>query len=249
MTALDPTRLVLVLVEPQQPGNIGAACRAMANFGVQQLRLVNPCNHLAPEAVKFAVSASPLLGQAERFSDLPAALADLHFSVALTRRLGRLRGQPEELPRLPGKLARLPSASRIALVFGREDMGLTTAELMACSSAATIATPGDKGSLNLAQAVVVTLYELTRSGPAVVDTPAAALALPNHQQIESLMRPVEELIDRIGYSNPSRPEVIPAALRRLLARALPDPAEINLLRGLVEQLSQSVQDWPGKRRG
>ncbi|MBN2644643.1 MAG: RNA methyltransferase [Desulfuromonadaceae bacterium] len=247
MPGLNPSRFALVLVEPQQPGNVGAACRAMANFGIQQLRLVNPCDRFHPEAVKFAVSAKPLLGQAEVFADLPSALADLHYSVAFTRRSGRFRGQLDELPQLPQRLAALPADCCIGLVFGREDSGLSNAEVMACTSAATISTPGEKGSLNLAQAVVVALYEVTRSPDAVC--PSSERPLPTQQQIEPLLQQVGQLIERIGYINPSRPEVIPAMLRGLLARALPDVEEVNLLRGLVEQLSQSVQDWPGKRRG
>lgn len=247
MTVLDPSRLVIVLVEPQQPGNIGAVCRAIANFGAGELRLVTPCDRFHPEAVKFAVSAKPLLGQAQVYDDLDSALADLHFSVALTRRSGRLRGELDRLDQVPQRLLQLPADCRIGLVFGREDSGLTSQEVQSCSSAATIITPGDKGSMNLAQAVVVTLYEMSRHQAEAA--PQASGTLPTQDQLASLLAQVEALVDHIGYTNPSRPEVVPATLRHLLARAVPRLEELNLLRGLVERLTQSVQGWPGRRRG
>ena len=253
MPTIDLSQLAIVLVAPRQPGNIGAVCRAMANFGVHDLRLVNPCDRFHPEAVKFAVDAKPLLGQAQLYETLPDALADLTMSVALTRRCGRLRGELHLISHVAPLLTSLPIDSSIGLVFGREDSGLSTEEVTQCTHAATIATSGNKGSkgsLNLAQAVVVTLYEL--SCERTVETLLVEVvndSLPTQQDSDALMDQVNSLIHRVGYSNPSRPEVFGAMLSRLLAKARPDKKELNMLRGLVEQLSQSVQDWPGRRRG
>jgi tRNA/rRNA methyltransferase len=245
-TMLDHLAPVVILVEPQQPGNIGAVCRAMANFGLDQLRLVNPCDPFHPEAIKFSVSARPLLGQAELFTDLASALEDVHYSVALTRRGGRLRGELETIEEVFSHGVKLPSGSRLALVFGREDCGLSTQEVAMCSHAATIATSGKTASLNLAQAVVVTLYELSRQRTVEDMTEKD---LPTQSQIEALFGQMETLVERIGYTNPSRPEVVPTVLRRLINQAQPDVRELNILRGLINQLEQSVHDWPGKRRG
>lgn len=248
MAMFDPSRVVLVLVEPRQPGNIGAVCRAMANFGACELRLVNPCDRFHPEAVKFAVSAKHLLGEAKLYEDLPSALADLHCSVAMTRRTGRLRGDIVRIDQLPDQFGQLPVDGRVGLVFGREDCGLSTDEVIQCSHAATIETTGEKGSLNLAQAVVVALYEMSRQRVSESEV-ARVVDMPTQHQVESLFVEVEKLIDLIGFSNPSRPEVVPSMLRHLLTNASPDMREFNMLRGLVEQVSQSVQGWPGKRRG
>jgi len=73
--------------------------------------------------------------------------------------------------------------------------------------------------------------------------------LPPQQDTDALMKQVDHLVDLIGYSNPSRPEVFGGMLRSLLAKARPNIKELNMLRGVVEQLSQSVQGWPGRRRG
>ena len=83
--------IAIILVEPQNPGNIGMVCRAMKNMGLSTLRLVNPCRVDHPEAVKFAVSAKHLLGEAEMYPTLAEALADIPLSVATTRRHGKYR--------------------------------------------------------------------------------------------------------------------------------------------------------------
>ncbi|MEA3466101.1 MAG: TrmH family RNA methyltransferase [Thermodesulfobacteriota bacterium] len=253
MSLIDLSQLVVVLVAPRQPGNIGAVCRAMANFGVLDLRLVTPCDRFHPEAVKFAVDAKPLLGQAQLYETLPDALADLTMSVALTRRCGRLRGKLHPVSHVAPLITSLPADSKIGLVFGREDCGLSTDEVAQCTRAATITTSGSKGargSLNLAQAVVVTLYELSREPS--IEVPLVEEVndiLPTQQDTDALMCQVDRLIHRVGYSNPSRPEVFRAMLSNLMVKARPSKKELNMLRGLVEQLSQSVQDWPGRRRG
>lgn len=249
---IDLSKFAVVLVAPRQPGNIGAVCRAMANFGVTDLRLVNPCDRFHPEAVKFAVDAKLLLGQASLHETLGEAVADLTMTVALTRRCGRFRGELHPIGAIQSLVGTLPKQSQIGLVFGREDCGLSTEEVAQCSHAATIPTSGvlgSKGSLNLAQAVVVTLYEMSCER---FDNDVLRIedeVLPSQQDNDALLSQVDQLIDCIGYSNPSRPEVFSGLLRRLLVKARPNKKELNMLRGAVAQISQSVQGWPGRRRG
>jgi len=151
-------RIAVVLVEPQNPGNIGMVCRAMMNTGLDELRLVNPCQYLHPEAHKFAVSAKDLLGRARVFSSLREALADTHHSVATTRRLGKYRREIFTPPEIVQKVLPDLGVHRVALVFGREDNGLTTEEVSLCRWHATIPTAGEYGSLNLSQAVLIFCY-------------------------------------------------------------------------------------------
>jgi len=238
-------QLYVVLVEPQIPANIGMVCRAMANFGVSRLRLVNPCNHLDDMARRLAVGAAPLLEEAEVFDSLEAALADLTASIAATRRSGRFRGELLELAAYAPRLEQLHADARLGLVFGREDSGLTLEEVGLCQQAVTIRTTESLGSLNLAQAVLLFLYELTRTpSPAPPYRPTPSLG-----EQEQLCHDVAALLDRIAFLNPQRPDAILHPLRRLLTRADPDCAEFNLLRGMFAQLDASAKDWPAKRRG
>ncbi len=252
MSPIALSQISIILVEPQSPGNIGMVCRAMANFGLSELRLVNPCTYLHPEAKKFAVSASPLLESARVFDSLPEALGDLHLSVATTRREGRLRGKLLESAELPSLLQSVPDNSRIALVFGREDSGLSSDEVALCSHAATISTAGPCGSLNLAQAVILFLYELAR--PADIASrpslpPPDRALLPEQTQIDGLHTQMESVLNRIGFLNPSRPDAALNRLRQLTARAHPDQGEIALLRALWGKIEDSINDWKGSRRG
>jgi len=239
--------VAVILVEPQSPGNIGMVCRAMANFGASDLRLVNPCAHLHPEARKFAVAANHLLGQARLFPDLASAIADLQLTVATTRRTGRLRGDLLDIAEVPGLQARLPAAGRMGLVFGREDAGLTSEEVALCSHAATVATAADVGSLNLAQAVLLFLHELARvpvaPGDSVLDE------TPSEGELETLFQQVEQLLTRIAFLNPDRPEGVMHTLRSIHRRAGLDRRELAILRGIWSQLEWSVNDWRGRKRG
>lgn len=237
--------LVIILVEPQSPGNIGMVCRAMANFGCSRLRLVNPCQHLHPEARKFAVSASGLLGTAEIYPDLASALADRHCAIAATRRAGRLRGELIDLTELPAQLSGNAESNRIGLVFGREDSGLTTDEVALCSHAVSISTAA-YGSLNLAQAVIVFLYELSR--PPSLQGPAAPPAKLPLGELEPLFAQMQAVLERIAFLNPCAPAGVMNSLRRILQRANLDPRELELLRGMWSQIDWSARDWQGRKR-
>lgn len=249
MSILNPQRLAIILSSPQQPGNIGATVRAMANFGVTDLRLVTPCPHLHPEARKFAVHAHPLLGSAKIYPTLVEALADCQISIATTRRGGRLRGDLLDSTALPPLLSTLPDKGQIALVFGREDSGLSSDEVALCSHAATVATSDDLGSLNLAQAVLLFLYEIFRPQrehplPAVITA-----TLPPQGEVHAMLAQMDSILERIAFLNPSAPEGPRNKLHQLLCRAHPDQEEVALLRGLWTQMAWSVNDWRGRKRG
>jgi tRNA/rRNA methyltransferase len=244
-----PTLLhvAVILVEPQNPGNIGMVCRAMANFGACDLRLVNPCAHLHPEARKFAVAANHLLGQAKLFADLASAIADLQLTVATTRRSGRLRGELLDIAEVPGLQTTLLPDGRMGLVFGREDAGLTSEEVALCSHAATVATTAEVGSLNLAQAALLFLHELARDTART--TSHGVAEPPSTAEMEALFRQIEHLLDRIAFLNPNRPEGVMNTLRRIHHRAGLDRRELAILRGMWSQLEWSANDWRGRKRG
>jgi tRNA/rRNA methyltransferase len=236
----------IILVEPQSPGNIGMVCRAMGNFGAGDLRLVNPCNHLHLEAHKFAVGAAPLLGAARVYDSLAAALADLDITIAATRRAGKLRGGLRPVVEMAELLGEGEN-KRVGLVFGREDAGLTTAEVALCSHGAFIPSDPACGSLNLAQAVLVFLYEFSR-----IARPASQgldEEPPRQGELEELFRQMEEVLSRIAFLNPSRPEGVMHNLRRIHQRAGLDRQELSLLRGMWSQLAWSIRDWRGRKRG
>jgi tRNA/rRNA methyltransferase len=244
-TTLDNT--VIVLVEPQSPGNIGMACRAMKNMGLGQLRLVNGCDRFHPESLKFAVSARDLLEQARVFPDLASALADCTLTAGTTRRHGKYRQEIVSPPEIAGIFRQQAGPDcRAAIVFGREDSGLTTDELSLCRWHATIPTAEEYGSLNLSQAVLVFCYELGKAG----DPPGGGrdIELASSAEIESMFSQMDSCLQRIGFLNEQNPGHIMRSLRRVFFRSELDRREVSILRGMLTQIDWASSDFDGRKR-
>jgi tRNA/rRNA methyltransferase len=230
-------RVAVVLVEPREPGNIGAAARAMANMGLSRLVLVRPPAHLVPEAFRMALAARPILESALVAEDLGAALAGFGFVAGTTRRAGagrRGRISPRELA---AELPALAAGNDIAILFGREESGLTNEELQFCQRLVTIPSSAGFGSLNLAQAVLLVAYELhLGSASAKVQDGAARRRAPT-ADLEGLYGQMERVLLEIGYLHPENPARMMRVFRRLLGRAGPDAREVRALRGIFRQVS------------
>ena len=238
-------KIAVVLVEPQNPGNVGMVCRAMKNMGLTQLRLVNPCQLFHPEALKFAVSARDVLEQSVVYGTLVEALADCEVTVGTTRRHGKYRQEifsPQEMA--ANVLSQIVN-NRAALVFGREDSGLTTDELTMCRWHATIPTSPDYGSLNLAQSVLIFCYELFKAGSADPVTEPRKLAAT--ELTEDLYQQMEQSLLRVGFLNPQNPAHLMRSLRRIFARAELDDREVAILRGMMSQIDWATTAYEGKK--
>jgi tRNA/rRNA methyltransferase len=238
MSAIEPA-VSVVLVEPQGPLNIGSVCRVMMNFGFADLRLVNPrADHLGKEARDMAVSAKDMLSRARVFDSLSHALADCTLCLGTTRRFGKYRcdflGPHEIAPLLAGQ-------QRTALVFGREDDGLTTAELDLCHHFISIATDPALPSLNLAQAAAICLYELSR-GRYPRQTGAAGCERADSRALESMYRHMRATLLAAGYLDPQNPDHILRTYRRIFGRAGLDQREVRILQGLWSRI-----DWLNSR--
>lgn len=246
MTSLNDN-LCIVLVEPQSPGNIGMACRAMKNMGINRLRIVKGCDRFHPESLKFAVNARDLLEQAEVYPDLASALADCSLTVGTTRRHGKYRQEilsPADVARRIREES--SSVNGVAIVFGREDSGLTTEELSLCRWHATIPSSGEYGSLNLAQSVLVFCYEVFQSpaspGGGRDNQPATS------SEMESFFSQLGTCMDRIGFLNNQNPEHIMRSLRRIFFRADLDNRELSILRGILSQIDWACSSFDGRKK-
>lgn len=157
MKKKSPSPPAIVLVRPQMAENIGAAARAMVNFGASDLRLVCPQARDMSLAERMACDGRGLLRAARTFPSLAAAVAGCAFTVATTRRARRIKLPAVTPAAVAEQLCSLPADSACALVFGAEQSGLSNEELFLCDAASTIPAT-ENGSLNLGQAVVVYLY-------------------------------------------------------------------------------------------
>lgn len=234
--------LTVVLVEPRGERNIGSVARAMANFGMTDLRLVAPkVDHLHDEARKMAVKASVLLEQATLFPDLQAALGDCHYAYATTRRFGKYRVDFLHPDDAADQLLSLLDSGRVALVFGREDKGLKTEELDLCQRLITIPTGGSVQSMNLAQSVVICLYEVAKRHGEVRGKGQGGKSLATVEQLEILFSHMRDTFLRISYLNPQNPEHIMRSYRQMLGRAALDERDVRIIRGLLSEIDR-VED-------
>ncbi len=244
-TMQTSTAISVVLVGTQSPGNIGMVCRAMKNMGLYDLRLVNPCQVDHPEAHKFAVSARDVLDGARLFTSLEDALRDCEISVATTRRHGKYRQEISTPQEIAEKVRSQAAMHRVALVFGREDSGLTTEEVALCRWQSTIPTADEYGSLNLAQAVLIFCYELHKRQEV---TPAQdTRLLADSAAMEAMYRQMEKTLLKIGFLNPENPAHIMRTLRRIYSRAELDEREVAVLRGMMSQIDWGTGEFKGRK--
>ena len=227
--------IVVVLVEPAGPLNIGSVARLCANFGVESLRLVNPrCDPSGEEARRMAVHAGDLLEQAAQHDSLDAAIADCSRVVATC---GRLDHGTIPLQTPDQALSWLIEADGpVAVVFGREDRGLTNDELRLCHKVLTLHSGESYPSLNLSHAVAVVLHDLARlqrtTGAATAHEPDPAPPA----QISGLIEDAADLLLDCGFLLPHTRQARMGKVRDLLQRASSRTEEIAMLRGMVRQL-------------
>lgn len=228
--------LTVVLVHPRNPLNIGAAARAMSNFGVSELRLVNPYA-LAFREARSAVGASTLLKKAEEFETLSEAIADCSLVVGTTAVRDRVLQQPlRVLGEDSGTLIRDHlQIGRVGLLFGSEKFGLSNDDFSHCHWLLTIPTREQHISMNLGQAVAVCLYELARSSrpsepPQENSEPAKA------GDLELITSGLYEILKTSGYVKPGNDAISEKKTRRLMLRLNFQAIDAKVFLGMVRQI-------------
>lgn len=232
----------VVLVHTSHPGNIGAAARAMKNMGLQRLSLVQPMQFPSAEATARASGADDLLAQARCFATLDEAVADCTLVIGASARLRSLPW-PELDPRACAQRVIAASVDApVALVFGREQSGLSNEELARCHALVHIPSNPDYSSLNLAQAVQVIAYEVYMAhfagewkGSSPEFPPCTA------DEMERFYVQLEQTAIELGFLDPARPGQLLRRLRRLFQRARPDTNEMNILRGILSAAQEKAR--------
>ncbi len=223
--------LRIVLVEPREAGNVGAAARVMMNFGFGELWIAGEHPQLLPTAGWWASGANDVLAGARFTSTLKDALGDTHVTVATTSSRGRTTPVDDTPETLAAFFASLANGQTLALVFGREDSGLTREELAQCQRTATIPTNDAFPTMNLAQSVGVFCYALSHVTPAPRPRDRAPAAL-----VERLHERAAALLLEVGFLHENNPERIYDDLRALAGRADLDEREVTILLGIVRQI-------------
>ncbi len=241
-----PSNVRVVLVEPEHPGNIGSAARALFTMGLTQLYVVNPaCDPQSQDAFCLAHSAADVVKGIQVVSRLEDALADTVFSVGTTRRTRRV-GYPVFTPEEAVEQihTRGPDAPT-AIVFGRESSGLTNPELALCSIQSTIPVAIENHSLNLAQAVQVYSYVLYQASL----TPAMrehGWNLATHVELEHFYGHLGSTLSQLRLKPATTMESYLARFRRVLSRIPFESRDVNLLHKLLSKIDE-VTKGAGKR--
>lgn len=236
--ASDPferDRLRVVLVSPRNPLNIGAAARAMSNFGFSGLRLVNPYEVAFREA-RSAVGAAALLAKAREFASVTDAVADCAMVVGATAVGHRELHHPLRRLEYGGRLIRKRlAAGNVALLFGSEKFGLSNDDLSHCHWLVRIPTREEHGSMNLGQSVAVCLYELIRSPQALLKEPKPSQGAAG-EDAERLTGMLRDALEESGYLNPRTAASSMNKLRRLVRRMDLSARDAEAWLGMVRQI-------------
>ena len=234
--------LETILVRPEHPGNVGASCRALANFGLPRLALVSTEVDL-DAARPLAHGAEDILDGARRLSSLDEALVGTQWVVASTAR----RSRRESLPLLSPMVAagqvldRIERGENVALVFGPERTGLAGDDLRHADALVSIPAGARQPSLNLSQAVLLLSWELHRAHLGRQQRPERPTrhTADAAQRAELVALAMKTLVRADGQQN-RRPESIERLLSQLLGRALPGPQELHRLMGVLRRVEAKL---------
>ena len=243
------SRCRVVLVRTHYAGNIGSTARAMRNFGLRELVLVDPiASPLAHEARQLATHGVEVLDSARVVQDLGEAVGDCVFvlgtagvSDGMFRQIAV--GTPEE--QLPRLLA-ATEAGPVALVFGPEPHGLSNAEVTRCHGLIQIPTDPDAPSLNLAHAVAVCGYELHRLANGRCETAGGSDAVASVADQERMFDHLRQALEAIHFLYGTKAGPLMHAVRQLIGRSMPTPREVRMLHGVARQLLWAAKHLPPK---
>ena len=239
----SPLLPAVILVEPREEGNIGAAARAMANMGLDELVLVNPVARIGAVARAFAVGADGILAGARLAGSLSEALAPFHRVVGTTSARARELPSAPVTPRaLPGLLRLEAEDSRTALLFGPEVSGLDNEQLSRCSPIVTVPCAPVQPTLNLSQAVLILAYELYLARlQADVGVETGLHAPANQGETEAFFAQLIPLLASVGFQRDDTFNGVVRDLRRLAARSGVTQREIKILRGICRRTAHALE--------
>jgi tRNA (cytidine32/uridine32-2'-O)-methyltransferase len=237
---MNLSNIDIVMVGTTHPGNIGAAARAMHNMCIANLVLVNPQCSIGEVAYARASGANEILDNRRETESLQEAVQDCNLVVATSARIRSLPW-PEMTPDVMArKIVNLNDQSRAALVFGREDSGLTNEELQLCNYMVNIPTNPGFSSLNVASAIQVLCYDIFKTMekqpenlPVDYQEPAAT-----SQELEGYFQHLEQVVTATQFLNSKNPGLLMQRLRRIYHRVELSKIEVNILRGILSSVQK-----------
>lgn len=240
MSTIDLSKLAVILVEPSHPGNVGSVARAMANMGVHDLRLVNSDLHHDPVAITLAPHAGDILKNAKKFDNLSSAISSFHLVLGLSARTRSNVLSMRSLPDIGEYILPFLPQTSIALVFGRERTGLTNFEMSCCNEWVTIPTFGNS-SLNLAQAVMVVLYELVCHLPGTKKNRRKLEVPAESKEIEGVKDHLFQVLEQINFLESDNRNHMWESFSVLMGRAKINLRDVKMIRGVLHKMQNALK--------
>jgi TrmH family RNA methyltransferase len=243
MTASRLENVCVVLYEPQDPINIAATIRAMKNMGASRLRLVRPVAYDPFRLVGVAHDTQEIIEAIEHFDDLAPAIADCVRVAGFTARRRAAKREILDPRQAAADLLGFAESGNVALLYGREDKGLPNDALDQAHTVVTIPTT-EHASLNLAQAVLIGLYELhVASADATrrLAPPRKAADPPTSEKFEMLYADAHRALSEIAFFKTRNDEHVMRSLRAMIFRAAPDGREVDLLRAMSIEVMRTIE--------
>ena len=233
------SNLKVILVEPNGPLNVGSVARLCSNFEVDELRIVSPkCDIFSLDAKKMALKGQKFLDNCKIFYNLENAIFDCDLVLASSGRIDVSKDlffeSSEDVFNWTKSFKKI---NNLAIIFGREDRGLTNSELLLAHKTFNIPTSQNNPSLNLSHAVSIALYELNKSSKRNFDKELKVFNLASSREVHDTFVEIEDLLLRVGYllKHTSKPKI--SKFKNFILRANTSMHEINVLRGIVHQIN------------
>lgn len=233
----------VVLHSPQDLVNVAVVIRAMKNFGFRDLRLISPVEFDIRRIEGIAHKTGDIVQRAKVYDDVETALADFNWVVGLTARGRTAKRNHQFIDEAAREIAALDDAHNVAVLFGREDKGLTNRDLDRCHRTVTIPTAKGHSSMNLAQAATVTLYELFRAlqSPPEAKRPRRDAPPATREELEFLFRDAEAALHAIEFFKSRNEEAILRTVREIVHRGPIDAREAKMLRAIALEVAHYLK--------
>jgi len=233
------SNLKVILVEPNGPLNVGSVARLCSNFEVEELRIVSPkCNIYSLEAKKMALKGQKFIDHCKIFDNLEKAIYDCDLVLASCGRIEVSKDSFfESSEDIFSWIFSLGKIKNLAIIFGREDRGLTNEELLLANKTFNIATSRNNPSLNLSHAVSIALYELNKTSEKNSKKELKVFNLASSKQINDSFVEIEEMLLGVGYLLKHTSKVKISKFKKYILRANTSINEMNVLRGIVHQIN------------
>ncbi len=233
------SNLKIILVEPNGPINVGSVARLCSNYEVEELRIVSPkCDIFSLEAKKMALKGQKYLDKCKIFDDLEKAIFDCDLVLASSGRVDVSKDLfIESSEEIFNWILTFKIIRNLAIIFGREDRGLTNDELLLANKIFNIPTSRNNPSLNLSHAVSIVLYELNKTSKSNFKKDSEVFNLASSKQIHDSFVEIEELLLKVGYLLKHTSKAKIGKFKSYLHRANTSMHEMNVLRGIVHQIN------------